>query len=203
MENIYFFIDGSALLSDISKIISKHPELQGKKFNPVKFARLFHLDYNLEKYHQRNYNRVTFYFTNNDERVKELIVIPEYNASGIVEDLEIKYCGKKVRKIQKAHNWLEKNDAPDYVLDSLYRSEKAVDSQICCDSLVLLSQNKLSRLFLYTNDYDFIPLCKTLKSLGSNVNLIKLNDNRLNKDLIKEFDGFNCFEKEEILRLFD
>ena len=79
-------------------------------------------------------------------------------------------------------------------MDRLHRSEKAVDTQICCDALQLVARGKLDRLFLYTNDSDFIPLCQVLRSLGVNIVLFRVLEKyrelpQINNDLAKECDG--------------
>ncbi len=150
MNNNYFFIDGSALLSDIKKYKEEHSDLKDKKFNPVIFSSFFFKFSNFGALHSRSWRRTVFYFVKNDDRAEKLIVIPDFSKAGIVEDLEIKYCGKKIPKFEEAKNWLNDNSAPELVTDSLYKSEKAVDTQICCDSLILLFLNKLDRLFLYS-----------------------------------------------------
>ena len=86
------------------------------------------------------------------------------------------------------------------VTDRLRRTEKAVDTQICCDALQLAAVSKIDRLFLYTNDYDFVPLCETLKSLGINVNLIRLSKANSNKDLLAHVDGFSCVLEENLAK---
>ena len=65
----------------------------------------------------------------------------------------------------------------------MYRAEKAVDTQLCADALQLAAVGKLDRLFLYTNDYDFAPLCRALRNLGRNVNLFRLQPLNINREL--------------------
>lgn len=202
MNNNYFFIDGSALLSDIKKYKNGHSDVKNKKFNPISFSNFLFRSFKFNSLHEGSYRRTVFYFVENDDRIKESIVIPNFSKAGIIEDLEIKYCGKKIPKFEDAKNWLLEKDAPEYVTDSLYKSEKAVDTQICCDSLILLSLDKLDRLFLYSNDYDFIPLCRAIKSMGANINLVKLTELRVNIDLAKECDGFCSCTDQEISSFF-
>lgn len=202
MENNYFFVDGSALLSDIKKYKKSNPDLTDKKFDPIMFSNSFFKSPKFSIFHQNTYRRIVFYFVNNDKRINELIKIPDYKQAGLISDLEIKICGKKIPVYEKAKEWLEKKEAPSYVTESLYKSEKAVDTQICCDALVFLSLNKLDRLFLYSNDYDFIPLCKTIKTMGANISLVKLTNVNVNKDLVKECDSFCSFIDEEIGNFF-
>lgn len=202
MDYNFFFIDGSALLNDIKRYKDEHPQLKEKKFNPLTFSSVFQYKYELSKFHSREYKRIVFYFVNNDQRIKEYIEVPDFTKPWQLEDLEIKYCGKRIPAYSKAKEWLDKNKAPTSVTDSLYKSEKAVDTKICCDALILLSVNKLDRLFLYSNDYDFIPLCQAIKIMGANINLIKLTATRVNKDLVSECDGFHTFSDHEIFTFF-
>lgn len=189
-------------MSEINKIKGKYPELKNEKFNLTVFVRHVFNNVNLMKFHGNSYKRVVFYFVKNDKRVSELLELPKFLEPDQVEDVHIQYCGKQIRENKKAAQWLNKNKAPGYVLNSLYKSEKAVDTKICCDVLTLLALNKLDRLFLLTNDYDFLPLCKTIKSLGANINLIRLQKERVNKDLVQECDGFHAFNKEHIYKFF-
>jgi len=202
MVNNYLFIDGSALLSDIKKYKSNHPELTDKKFSPMIFSTTFFGSKKFATFHENSSRRTVFYFVKNDKRIKELVKIPQYTKSGEINDLEIKYCGKRIPIFEKAKEWLENKKAPAYVTDSLYKSEKAVDTQICCDALVFLSLDKLDRLFLYSNDYDFIPLFKTIKTMGENISLVKLTDMKVNKDLATECDSFCSFTDDEINSFF-
>lgn len=76
--------------------------------------------------------------------------------------------------------------------------EKGVDTQICCDALELAAHGKLDRLFLYTNDADFIPLCETLRHLGVNIHLHRLFGAGVNRALVKNCDVFTVFEASDI-----
>jgi uncharacterized LabA/DUF88 family protein len=198
MVNNYFFIDGSSLLSDIKKYIAGKEQFLGKKFSLATFSKIFHNSYNLRQFHSGSYRRIVYYFVKNDRRVNEFIEIPDFTKPELVEDIQIKFCGKKITSFSKADDWLQEKNAPNYVKDSLYKSEKAVDTQICCDALLLLALNKLDRLFLYTNDYDFIPLCQAIKTMGANINLIRLNELRVNRDLVFECDAFFTLSDEDI-----
>ena len=203
MHNNYFYIDGSALLSDIKKQTEVKAHLKGKKFNPIIFCKIFQGSQSLRKFHENAYNRIVFYFVKNDPRIKKLIKIPDFRVPGLIEDIEIKYCGKRIPIYKKAADWLEEKRAPHYVTDSLYKSEKAVDTQICCDAFFLLALNKLDRLFLYSNDYDFIPLCGAIKTMGANINLIRLTETRVNNDLVSVCDGFHSFTADQIDNFFE
>jgi len=69
--------------------------------------------------------------------------------------------------------------------------------------LQLAAVRKMDRLFLYTNDYDFIPLCRTLKALGINVNLLRLVANGVNTELVRHVDGFNALDEQSIEQSFE
>lgn len=84
----------------------------------------------------------------------------------------------------------------------MHRSEKAVDTQICCDAIQLASLNKMARLFLYTNDTDFLPLIETLKVFGCNVSLIRLRNKDTNKKLAEESDSYHVMNESKILQAF-
>lgn len=202
MNNNYFFIDGSSLISDIRKLKNKHIHLRNYKFKVTGLCNLFMNDIGFTPFHSREYRRIVFYFVKNDQRVTEYLSLPDFKKPGEVNDTQIKFCGKKIPVYKKANDWLEKKSAPNYVRESLYKSEKAVDTQICCDALVLLSLNKLDRLFLYTNDFDFIPLCQTIKTMGANVNLVQLTSERVNIDLAKECDAFHTFHINQLNNTF-
>jgi uncharacterized LabA/DUF88 family protein len=108
-----------------------------------------------------------------------------------VVDLRVEYCRKRIAEFERARAWLDENHAPECVRDCPYRSEKAVDIQICCEELQLAAMGRLDRLFLYTNDFDFVPLCRTLRQLGCNINLFRLKAPAVNADLAKECDAFH------------
>lgn len=145
-----------------------------------------------EKFHLQSYRRFVFYFALGDDRTKQKLIIPDTNKPGEISDVRIEFCGKKINKSKSAEQWLMDNNAPDFVLAHTHRSEKAVDTQICCDALQLAETGKLDRLFLYTNDSDFIPLFRTLRQLGSNINLFRITAERTNKDLTSECDALHA-----------
>ena len=194
IENNYFFIDGSSLLNDIRKLKKSNRELRSLKFNIISFCQSFLHSNFLKSFHNEAYRRIVFYFVANDNRISEDILMPDFTIPQIIEDIQIKYCGKKIAQYKKAAVWLDDNSAPDYVRNSLYKSEKAVDTQICCDAMMLLAINRLDRLFLYSNDFDFIPLCQSIKTMGGNISLIRLTQGRVNKDLVRECDTYNSFD---------
>lgn len=203
MENNYFFVDGSSLLSDVSKI-RKRQAFLSKKLDLLLFIQSLFNSNQLRTILGKTieYKRFVFYFVNNETRVKEYLIIPEYDKPGVVNDVQIKYCGKKIKGGASVDKWIAKNKLPKRVLEQLHRTEKGVDTQICCDVLQLAALGKLERLFLYSNDSDFIPLCKTIKTMGANISLFRLEEKNTNTDLLKECDSFSIVPKTELITTF-
>jgi hypothetical protein len=167
----------------------------------VQFAQYF-TGFELQGFHGRAYRRFTFYFVNGDERLERELILPDLSVPGAVGDLRIERCGKSIKEFRKAHDWLAANDAPEYVRECVYRSEKAVDTQICADALQLAAVDKLDRLFLYTNDYDFVPLCRALRHLGLNVNVFRIHAASVNRALVEECDAFHVMKEWGIKACF-
>ncbi len=199
-ENNYFFVDGSCLLSDISSI-KLEPEFASKKLDIVKFCNMF-VGRLTEQLQPGIWKRFVVYFVEHENRIDNNIILPPFEEPGVVNDIQIKPCGKRVKGGATVDNWILKHDPPPKVLEKLHKSEKAVDTQICCDALQLASYGRLDRLFIYTNDYDFIPLCRTLKSLGANVSLFRLRKKIVNKDLVKECDSFTVVPENALSSIF-
>lgn len=197
----YIFVDGSALLADIKRLRAQDSSLAGKKLDLAKMAREF-TNNTFRNFIGEGWRRFTFYFVRGDERLEHDLVIPDVTKAGAVEDLRIEHCGKTIREFREAQKWLEENNAPQSVRDCLYRAEKAVDTQICADALQLAAVGKLDRLFLYTNDYDFIPLCRALRNLGLNINLFRLRAQNVNKELAQECDAVNELTEERMRYCF-
>ena len=201
MENNYFFVDGSALLADIRKARISVGLPATAKFDILTFARYFTSN-RFHEFHGGQYKRFVFYFVQDDERLRSSVIIPDFTRPGEVSDIRIEYCGKRIKQFEQAKEWLDQNDAPDMVRECLYRSEKAVDTQICCDALQLAATGKLERLFLYTNDYDFVPLCQTLRRMGANVNLFRIRADSVNTTLVTECDAFHVMEENDLRACF-
>ena len=202
IEKNYFFVDGSALLADVKNARKKFKVGPSQRFDIREFVEHF-VGPEFRAYHSNSYRRFVFYFVQNDERIKPNLVIPDFTQPTILGDIYIKYCGKKLPQSKKAVKWLEDHSAPEYVKENLYKSEKAVDTQICCDALQLAGISKLDRLFLYTNDYDFVPLCQTLRQLGANINLFRLRREKVNKSLVTECDAFHVMGDDKIKKCFE
>ena len=201
IEDNFFFIDGSALIADVTTYRRKHPSLKEKKFklqglvDDLMDRRLYHL-------HTESYKRFVFYFATRDERVKETFQLPDIDKPGAGTDIYIRYCGKRLPKSKKVEAWISEHNPPAAVMDKLHRSEKAVDTQICCDALQLAAYNKLNRLFLYANDSDFLPLFGTLRQCGANISLVRLFKKGTNKDLLKECDSFDVMKEDALEKCF-
>lgn len=188
-QNNYFFVDGSSLLADIVRARKSLGIDNKSRLDLAKFVHMSNLCF--RDVHGGFYKRFTFYFVNDPERLESLVKFPDAKTPNLIRDMRIEYCGKRIKELESAQKWLDNNNAPDEVRERLHRSEKAVDTQICCDALQLCARDKLDRLFLYTNDYDFVPLCHTLRRLGANVNLFRLQEGNINGGMIDEFDGFH------------
>ncbi len=200
-ENNYFFVDGFSLITDVIAIKKSEKELTSKKLDIILFCKCF-TGRRLEHLHAGAYKRFVFYFVIHENRINDNIIIPAFHKPGEVEDLQIKCCGKRIRGGSAVNNWIPKHSPPNNVLERLTKSEKAVDTQICCDALQLASYGRLDRLFIYTNDYDFVPLCQILKSMGSNISLFRLQEKNINKDLARECDSFSVVPVDQLSSLF-
>ncbi|MCA9602382.1 MAG: NYN domain-containing protein [Polyangiales bacterium] len=194
MKNNYFFVDGSSLLADVKTLREQDPRLAELKFNISAMVDFF-AGSGLHHYHENSYRRFVFYFAKGDDRTETILKLPEHARPGAVRDVRIEYCGKRIRAKEEVHEWLRENKAPQHVIDAAHRAEKAVDTQICCDAMQLAAFSKLDRLFLYSNDSDFVPLCRSLRALGININLIRLTEDRVNHELVCECDAFDVMEK--------
>lgn len=202
MGHTYYFVDGSSLIADLGKLRRKKPSLGGKRLSIVKFC-----DYFVgERFHHlsgASYKRFVVYFVKGESRAKKLFHLPDSSRPGDSEDLQIAYCGKRIQGSKSVDTWLSEHNPPQSVLDRLHRSEKAVDTQICCDALQLACYDRLDRLFLYSNDYDYSPLCNALKANGVNVSLFRLLKDGVNKDLVSGCDSFSVVEQTEVESLFE
>jgi uncharacterized LabA/DUF88 family protein len=68
----------------------------------------------------------------------------------------------------------------------------------------LAAAGKLDRLFLCTNDSDFLPLIKVLKTMGSNVNIFHLSsDTKLEDSLAIERDAYHYADANSLENLFE
>ena len=201
MNNNYFFVDGSALLGDIQRVRDAMEIPTPLRFDLLQLVHYF-AGVHYAPFHQYGYKRFVFYFVESDKRIRDNVILPDTTVPGAISDVRIEYCGKRIAQFAKAHQWLEDNKAPSYVRDCAYRSEKAVDTKICCDALQLAGINKLDRLFLYTNDYDFVPLFRALRAMGANINIFRIQAKGLNKELAAQCDALHEMPVDILLAAF-
>jgi uncharacterized LabA/DUF88 family protein len=202
MNDVYFFVDGSAFLGDVKRLQDRSPELRGKRVVLSRIADQF-ISETTRRGFVGAYRRFVYYFADGDSRVETLVALPAFSVPGEVTDLGVTMCGKRLdAKLRDAERWLDENNAPQWVRERLGRTEKAVDTQMCCDALQLAAVKRIDRLCLYTNDYDFVPLCRTMRHLGINVNLLRLTEHAVNEELVKEVDGFTVIRSDQISSMF-
>lgn len=128
--------------------------------------------------------------------------MPKNTTPGLVRDVHFKHCGEKLDRSVAYEKWLEDEVPPEWK-DRCVKSEKGIDIEICCDALRLASMGKMDRLFLITNDRDFIPLCKTLKEFGVNVSLVHLSAfTNPSKLLVDECDSYDVVNTEHLKAIF-
>ncbi len=201
MIDNYFYIDGSALQAQIRKLRRARPSFRERKLNPLNFIQYFTRA--LADLGSDEYKRGVFYFPKgSNAEVKEYFAMPDFKKSGLVRDIHFKYCGKKL-KGSEAFNKFVSEKVPSQWHDRCAKSEKGVDIEMCCDALKLAANDKLERLFLLTNDQDFIPLCRTLKDFGTNISLLHLSeDTKVSKDLVEECDTYDYVPKEQLEGMF-
>ena len=141
----YFFVDGSALIADVVSYKRDQDLPNDSKFSLTSFARYFTQAF--PTLMGGGYRRFVFFFADKDERVEKVFVLPEFTKPGAFEDLRIEWCGRRLAKSAEVEEWISEHNPPPSVMDKLQRSEKAVDTQICCDALQLVAQGAMDRLF--------------------------------------------------------
>lgn len=197
----YFFIDGSALTAQVRQLQRLHPRFRNRRLCPRLF--MGHFITFLPDLHRREYKRVTFYFPRGDETaIEDFLLIPDHRQPGLLKDLHFKFCGHKLKKSAEFSKFVEEV-VPLKFHDRCAKSEKGIDIEMCCDGLRLASASRIKRLFLLTNDGDFIPFCKTIKEFGSNVSIIHLSEATLpNIDLLREADSYDVIPFEYLDQMF-
>jgi hypothetical protein len=66
-----------------------------------------------------------------------------------------------------------------------------------------LPASRVDRLFLLTNDDDFIPFCRTMKEYGANVSIIHLAAKvPKNISLLREADSYDVVHYTELQQIF-
>jgi uncharacterized LabA/DUF88 family protein len=201
MHANYFFIDGSSLCSQIRRLRKTDNAFLGRKLDPVAFIN--HFLSACADLIGGGYKRATFYFPKGDEvAAGEYIEMPQFRKPGAVRDLHFKFCGQKLKGSTEFNKLVEEFIPPKFQ-DRVSKSEKGVDIEISCDALKLASASRLDRLFLFTNDDDFAPLCRTLKEFGANVSLIHLFERiNPNESLLAETDSYDVVPAGALERMF-
>jgi len=201
MNSNYFFIDGSALTAQIRQLQRSDASFKGRKLCPRKFIE--HFVTRLRRLHGGSYKRATFYFPKGDEvGIEDYILVPDHTVPGEVDDMHFKFCGQKLKKSADFLKFVEESVPPQFQ-DRFQKSEKGVDTEICCDALRLSSTGRLERLFLLSNDSDMIPLCRTLKEFGSNVSILHLSPaTQPNRELLQEADTYDVVSTENLSSMF-
>ena len=201
MNANYFFIDGSALMAQIRQLQRAQPNFRRRRLCTQKFIN--HQMSCMLDLHGRSYKRATFYFANGDEaNINEYLLTPDYSMPGNVRDLHFKFCGHKLKKSVEFDKFVEEN-VPAKFQSRFSKSEKGIDIEMCCDALRLASFSRVERLFLLTNDGDFIPLCRTIKEFGANISIIHLwTSNPPNNDLLRESDSYDVIRNEQLNQMF-
>jgi uncharacterized LabA/DUF88 family protein len=201
MSNNYFFVDGSALTSQI-RILQKS-DASFRKRRLIADGLIKYFCNALVELSANEFKRAVFYFAQGDEvAIEEWIVVPEFHKPGAVRDIHFKYCGHKLKKSAEFAELVQTTIPPKW-WDRFNKSEKGVDIELCCDALKLASASRMDRLFLLTNDDDFLPLCRTLKEFGANVSLIHLHNLiSPNLSLVKATDSYDVVPIDVLQTLF-
>jgi uncharacterized LabA/DUF88 family protein len=157
----------------------------------------------LQELHNQSYKRATFYFVNgDDDNILQHIILPNHNIPGKIKDIQIKYCGSKLKKSAQFDKFVQE-EVPSKFQSRFSKSEKGVDIEMCCDALRLASADRLDRLFILTNDSDFIPLFRTIKEFGSNISIFYLScKNPPNADLLREADTYTVVSPDGLVGMF-
>jgi uncharacterized LabA/DUF88 family protein len=201
MQGNYFYIDGSALTAQTRQLWRAEPSLRGRKLCPRRF-----IDYLIDALpdlHSNEYKRITFYFPRGDEAaIEDFLALPDHKRPGEVRDLHFKFCGYKLKKSAEFDKFVEEHVPPKFH-DRFAKSEKGIDIEICCDALKLASASRVDRLFLFSNDGDFIPFCRALKEFGANISIIHLSPIvNPNGDLLREADSYDVVPNARLQELF-
>lgn len=213
-DNNYLFFDGSSLIAQI-RTLWRETKFKSCRLDPLALVEFLTsglgssslIDFTQVRsgdagYFRKGlpYKRAVFYFADGDSQIAEFLELPDATIPRLVRDVNFKYCGKKLPRSSKYDEWVE--TVPPEFQERITRSEKGVDVQICCDALQLAAAGHVDRIFLMTNDSDFIPLCDKLKFFGANISLIQLPGRAVNNDLAAACDSYYEIPQTALDRLF-
>lgn len=186
----YFFIDGSHLFACIYEIHRRKTEFKDKKLN------LGLLTEALQRKWSINIGtlvRVTYYFKQNDNRIRTMLVVPEAGIPGEKNHWQIKECGVSIGAIPDEE--LQKI-SPKY-RDHFARAEKGLDIKLACDALLLVSTGRADNVVFLVNDRDYIPLFEAIQSLGGNVYLTALDsEQKIQNGLLEYADKYLTLDSD-------
>jgi uncharacterized LabA/DUF88 family protein len=197
----YFFIDGSALTAQIRVVQRLDKSYKDRRLCPKRF-----IAYYADALHNLvggEYKRATFYFPIGDEQTaEEYLEMPDHKKPGEIRDIHFKFCGQKLKKSGEFLEFVE-TQVPDKWKDRFSKSEKGIDIEMCCDAFRLASAGRIDRLFLLSNDDDFIPFCRTIKEFGANISIVHLSDLiPPNQSLLRAADTYDVVQKQHLQQLF-
>lgn len=188
-------------MAQIRHLQRAKPAYKNRKLRVVEFIK-YQLNA-LGELHNQSYKRAIFYFANGDDvNIKEYLVMPDHSLPGSVRDIHVKYCGHKLKKSNEFDKFVEEN-VPAKFKNRFSKSEKGIDIEMCCDALRLASADRLDRLFILTNDSDFVPLCRTIKEFGTNISIFHLiRPDPPNIELLREADTYDVVSESGLESMF-
>lgn len=202
MEQNYFLIDGSALQAQIRHLWRVGAVRNKSKLRLIQFIEQLILE--TRGLHGGSYKRAIFYFPSGDEEaVERHLIMPNFGKRKAVRDVNIKFCGQKLKRSAEFDEWVE-TDVPAKWKSRFSKSEKGIDIEICCEAFKLASFGSVERIFLLTNDDDFVPFCRVIKDFGCNVSIVHLTDLiPPNASLLREADSYDAVPTESLHELFE
>ncbi|SRR5216683_4156140 len=200
-SNVYIVFDGSSLISQIRQLQDQRGIFKGKTLDPLLLVTGFTHNLAMRDIIENGFRRATFYFADGDSQIEEYIALPDPTKPRLIRDVEFRYCGTKLARSARYDDFLR--SVPDEFRDRCQKSEKGVDIEICCDALQFAGAGQLDRLFLLTNDSDYVPLCRKIKQLGANISLLGLSDARpVNRDLAQACDSYDILDPDRLFQVF-
>jgi len=186
----YFFIDGSHLLSSVYSLWRLKPEFKDKKLNIRLLTEALMRKWSL---YTGSTVRVTYYFKQNEKRIKTMLLIPETDKPGEKDHWQIKECGQSIEGIPEE----ELQKLSEKYRDHFMRTEKGLDIKLTCEALILVATGRASNIVFLVNDRDYIPLFEAIQQLGGNVYLTALDSTqKIQKGLANLADKFLTLDSE-------